>query len=361
MEQRQSQVPEAASAGPALVRRLHQALVRHDPNLGRLALASKTVGAVVIALLLLRHQPITVRLLGATCTAFLMQCVGATVSGGSQRYPHWSLLASGVAMAVLITLATGLHEIPILQEALLVGIAFAVFAVRRRLPDHGTFPLFLFTTTVLSASIADRTMIVPSLMGCLPLLSLVIAYPLLFLIRPRLDGQCPAAQVSSRTPYRAALAAMLAIVVQHLIDLPRAYWSVLVAVVITAETHQQLLSKAGERLIMTIIGCLLALLLHFAAQGSFALQLSVLMVGIFGATYFRTASYRLMVGFLSVYVVFLFAIIGQWDIDIVAIRIYETAIGCTIALVVPLMLPYDDAPPAPRDPPESGPGSGKTG
>jgi hypothetical protein len=358
MEQRHPPEPEAALAGPALVGRLRQALLRSDPGLGRLALAGKTVCAVVGALLLLRHQPLTVRLLGATCTAFLMQCVGTASAGGPSRYPQWSLLSAGVAMAALVILATSLHEFPILQESLLVGIAFTVFAVRRRLPDHGSFPLFLFTTTVLSASIADRTEIVPGIAGCLPLLGLAIAYPLHFIILPRRDGSLPAAQISSRTPYRAALAALLAIIIQHLADLPRAYWSVLVAVVITAETHEQLLSKAGERLIMTILGCLLALLLHFAAHGSFALQLAVLMLGIFGATYFRTASTRLMVGFLSVYVVFLFALIGQWDIDIVIIRIYETAIGCAIALLVPLVMPYDGAPPAPP-PPGDGPAPGK--
>lgn len=132
--------------------------------------------------------------------------------------------------------------------------------------------------------------------------------------------------------------------VEHLIDLPRAYWSILVAVVVTAESRQDLLAKAGDRLVMTIVGCLIGLILHFAAHDIYYLQLAILLVSIFGATYFRTASNRLMVGFLSVYVVFLFAIIGQWDIDIVIIRIYETAIGCAVALVVPMIIPYVDAP-----------------
>ncbi len=356
MEQPLPPEPVAAPTARSLAGRLRQALVGSDPGLGRLVTAATTVGAVVAALLLLRGQPLAVRLVGATCTAFLLQCVGVQVAGGPRHYPQWSLLASGAAMAGLILLASSLHGIPMLQDALLVGVAFAVFAVRRRLPDHGTFPLFLFTTTVLSASIADRMQIAAGLMGGLPLLGLLIAYPLRFLLGLPRQGPGPLLEVSPLTPYRAALAALLAILTQQLLALPHAYWSVLVAVVITAETHQQLLGKAGERLVMTVAGCLLALLLHVAAHGIPILQLAILLVAIFGAAYYRTASSRLMVGFLSVYVVFLFAIIGQWDIAIVVTRVCETAIGCAIALVVPLLLPYRGPPPAPRDPPGRPPG-----
>ena len=216
------------------------------------------------------------------------------------------------------------------------------------LPDHATFPLFLFTTTLLTAAMGERSLTVPPVACCLPLVALAISYPMYFLVLPRLEVPIPGPAVSARTPYRAALAALLAVAVQHFVDLPRAYWSVLVAVLITAETHQDLLNRAGDRLIMTVVGSVTGLLLHFASRDIFALQLAILLISIFGATFYRAASNRLMVGFLSVYVVFLFAIIGQWDVDLVVVRVYETAIGCAIALLVPLVLPYDAAPPAPR-------------
>jgi hypothetical protein len=254
------------------------------------------------------------------------------------------MLAAGVAMAVLVACAVALDAHPLLQEALLVAVASLVFLVRRRLPDHATFPLFIFTTTVLAAGIADRTAVGPVAAGCLPLCGLLIAFPVSFIMHPRGVVTAPGAEVSSRTPLRAALAVVLAVVAEHLLDLPRAYWAILVAVVVTAETRQDLLSKAGDRLIMTIAGCLIGLGLHFAARDVHALQLAILLISIFGATFYRNASNRLMVCFLSVYVVFLFAVIGQWDIDIVIIRIYETAIGCAIALVVPLIIPFQDAP-----------------
>jgi hypothetical protein len=332
------------SAGQSPFQRLRLAWSRAGPFSGRLALASKTVGAILIALFLLRHQPASLRLLGATCTAFLMQCAGSAVGMGSPRYPHWCMVAAGGAMSALILLAVSLDEHPLMQETMLVAVSYLVFLVRRQLPDHATFPLFLFTTTLLAAGIADQTKVRASAAGGLPLWGLLVAFPMYFLIFPRLGVPIPGPGIAARTPYRAALAAVLAIMVEHLIDLPRAYWSILVAVVVTAESRQDLLAKAGDRLVMTIVGCLIGLILHFAAHDIYYLQLAILLVSIFGATYFRTASNRLMVGFLSVYVVFLFAIIGQWDIDIVIIRIYETAIGCAVALVVPMIIPYVDAP-----------------
>jgi hypothetical protein len=318
----------AQSGWQSPIQRLRLAWDGLGPIGGRLALASKTVGA---------------SLLGATCTAFLLQCVGAAVATAPPRYPQWSMAAAGGAMSALILLAVALDEHALMQEAMLVAVAFLVFQVRRLLPDHGAFPLFLFTTTVLAAGIADRNYIRTSVAGSLPLKALLIAFPVYFLVLPRLGLPVPGTQVSARTPYRAALAAVLAILVEHLIDLPRAYWSILVAVVVTAETRKDLLAKAGDRLVMTVVGCLIGLFLHFAAHDIYYLQLAILLISIFAATFFRTSSNRLMVGFLSIYVVFLFAVIGQWDIDILIVRIYETAIGCAIALVVPLIIPYEEA------------------
>ena len=343
--------PDATADRPAeraLPRRLLAMLAGGPAARGRAVLACKTVCAVAAVLLLLSAQPLVLRLLGATGTAFLMQCVGAASGNARSRYQHWCMVACGTAMSGLMGLALILRGHPLAQDALLVALSGAVFAVRRRLPDHATFPLFLFTTTLLTAAMGERSLTVQPVACCLPLVALAISYPMYFLVLPRLEVPIPGPAVSARTPYRAALAALLAVAVQHFVDLPRAYWSVLVAVLITAETHQDLLNRAGDRLIMTVVGSVTGLLLHFASRDIFALQLAILLISIFGATFYRAASNRLMVGFLSVYVVFLFAIIGQWDVDLVVVRVYETAIGCAIALLVPLVLPYDAAPPAPR-------------
>jgi uncharacterized membrane protein YccC len=142
---------------------------------------------------------------------------------------------------------------------------------------------------------------------------------------------------------RAAVAAAAAIFVSHVLLLERSYWSVLVAVVVLNETWGASLERALQRTAMTVLGCLAGWFLHSLAAPSEAAQLVLLFVSIFLALYFRGASvgkksYSWMMFFVSLYVVFLYAVIGKWSTSVVITRLYDTVIGAGIALAACLVI-----------------------
>lgn len=319
-----------------LAERLVLAEQRIDPGSRRLIHAIKTLLAVVAAMGLFWRSDVQTRLFAAVGAAFLMQCVGC----GSRRYQHLCMLVSGVAMTLLVLIGAGLGTHRHAQYVLLAFLAFLIFHVRRWLPDHPAFPLFGFTLCVLATAlpsgwdIAQREAMAVGI-------SLLVAFPIYFLVAHLPDYPVPGVRPGPRTPLRAAVAALLAILIAEAFELPRAYWAIMVAVILVAETARESLRRGTERVAMTILGCLLGWLLHAVSAPSAHAQQGLMLVCVFLAVFFRNASVPWMVFFITVYVVFLFAVTGRWDARILLVRCYETAIGGTVSLVATLLLPAE--------------------
>lgn len=142
-----------------------------------------------------------------------------------------------------------------------------------------------------------------------------------------------------RTPLRAAVAVAIAILIGHVFTLQRSYWAVLVAILLVNGTWGENTRKGLARLGMTLAGCAAAWGMHALASPHQSAEIAIMLGGIFLATYFRTTSYALMTFFVTVYVVFLFAIIGNSNTNILFVRSYETFIGCGVALLASVLVP----------------------
>ena len=148
---------------------------------------------------------------------------------------------------------------------------------------------------------------------------------------------------TTRMAARAAVAAALSLAVGHALSVPRAYWGVLVAVVLVNETWGESIRMAVERLGMTAAGCLVGALLHGIASGHPRVEWALLVVCVFFAVYFRKVpaggSYPWMIFFVTVYVVFLFAVVGAERLGaLLLVRVYATALGCATALLASLII-----------------------
>ncbi|CAN5390738.1 hypothetical protein BH10PLA2_BH10PLA2_11640 [soil metagenome] len=141
---------------------------------------------------------------------------------------------------------------------------------------------------------------------------------------------------STRMALRATAVATAAVAVSRIPGIDRPYWIVLTAVMLIYETAGESIKRSGQRLAMTLTGCLTGWLLYLVADHIPPLRWSLLLGGIFLAVYFRSnprgVVYAPMVFFISVYVVFVFAIVGGWTGKLFVTRIYDTAIGCALAL-----------------------------
>ena len=142
---------------------------------------------------------------------------------------------------------------------------------------------------------------------------------------------------------RASLAAALAMIVSHLTPMQRWYWAVMVAVLLVNGTWGENVRKAAQRLGMTALGCLAAWGLDLLTRRHENGQIAVMLIAIFLAAYFRTGSYAWMTFFVSVYVIFLFALFGEKPANIVRVRVAQTAIGIAVAFVASLIVPTSRA------------------
>ncbi|MDF2529530.1 MAG: hypothetical protein K0Q57_410 [Gammaproteobacteria bacterium] len=140
--------------------------------------------------------------------------------------------------------------------------------------------------------------------------------------------------IEAKLGCRAAIAVLIAVAVSHLFHLGRGYWAVLTTLALISQSWGESLQKAYTRFGMTIAGCIVGYVLFLLVGHIHWLIVACLLLGIFGMAYFFAVSYVWAMFFVGILLVFLFAYLSSWSLEVLWERIYETAIGCTIAAVV---------------------------
>jgi len=144
---------------------------------------------------------------------------------------------------------------------------------------------------------------------------------------------------TTRTAVRAAVAAALAIAGSSFVTANRPYWTILIAVVVLNDTWGSSLRKTWQRVGMTGAGCVAGWALHFVSDQNVALERALLLVAVFFSAFFRKSSYPWMTFFITVYVAFLFTVLGQWTASLMLVRLVDTVAGGVIAIVASLIVP----------------------
>lgn len=140
---------------------------------------------------------------------------------------------------------------------------------------------------------------------------------------------------TTRMAYQAAIAITLAELINMSLYLERGYWIVLTAMVLTTQTWGESVKRAFERVGMTVLGGAVGTALYFYIPRNDSNALLVLMlISIFFTIYMAKIQHLISMFFLTCFVVFLFALIGAWDLMLLRARIIDTAIGAIIALLV---------------------------
>ena len=329
-----------------------------SPDRGsRAAFAAKTVAASAACALAFVGSPRELRVLAGVSGAFATQFV----AGESRPAQRDVFLGASTAFVLLVLAATavaGPPPHPFAHEALLVVTAFAVFPIRAALPGRPFFPLFGFTTVLLTTLLAPRHTTFET--GVAALTGVVAAYvvhfglsslhapPVVMPVPSPSPSPSPSRAQGGGRPtgiatgdlmlgVRGAVATVLASLLAHELHLARPYWVELTAVVLINETWRESMQKGIERVIATALGCVAGWLLQQALATRPGLVPFVLFACVFFAVYERPVSYPRMMFFLSLYVVLLFSMIGQWTIATAVARVVDTGVGVAIAVVVTLV------------------------
>lgn len=139
---------------------------------------------------------------------------------------------------------------------------------------------------------------------------------------------------TTKRAFQSATAILIAELLGICFHFERGYWITLTAMALTMQTWGESVKRSFERVIMTIIGGIVGTLLYFIVPEDTTTALVLLLVFVFFTVYMLQIYYLVSVFFLTCFVVFLFALLGDWTVSILLDRILETFLGAVIALGV---------------------------
>jgi uncharacterized membrane protein YccC len=115
---------------------------------------------------------------------------------------------------------------------------------------------------------------------------------------------------------------------------------VITAFIVFAGTQSrgEILSKGSERIVGTLAGVVIGLLVATAASGYPGIMLALVFVCIFLGFYLFQVAYAFMIFWVTVLIALLYGLLGYTETPLLVLRFEETAIGAAIGIMVAMFL-----------------------
>lgn len=139
---------------------------------------------------------------------------------------------------------------------------------------------------------------------------------------------------TTKMAFQAAMAISIAEVINGYFQMERGYWIILTAMALTTQAWGESIKRSIERVSMTILGGLCGTGLYFLLPANDTLILVLLLTFVFFTVYILPINHLLGVFTLTGFVVFLFALLGDWTLFLLRERILDTVLGALIAIFV---------------------------
>ncbi|MCT7368741.1 FUSC family protein [Mycolicibacterium llatzerense] len=150
------------------------------------------------------------------------------------------------------------------------------------------------------------------------------------------DGQDPPSGLnpSTKAAIQVAVATSAATVLGNMVSPDRGYWAVLTAFLVFTgvTTRGEILSRAGHRIVGTVVGVVAGVLLAAEIGRNPGLQIVVLVVCVFFAFYLATVAYFWLTFFVTVLLAMLYGLLGNFSAQVLEVRIAETAVGSLVGI-----------------------------
>ncbi|MDG3012564.1 FUSC family protein [Rhodococcus sp. D2-41] len=139
---------------------------------------------------------------------------------------------------------------------------------------------------------------------------------------------------NTRAAIQVAVATSAATILGELVSPARWYWAVLTAFLVFTgvSTRGEILTKAGNRVAGTVVGVAAGVLLALVVGQRPVLQLALIVVCVFFAFWLVSVSYGWLAFFMTVMLAMLYGLLGRFSIDVLELRIYETAVGAVVGI-----------------------------
>ncbi|QLL08270.1 FUSC family protein [Mycobacterium vicinigordonae] len=156
------------------------------------------------------------------------------------------------------------------------------------------------------------------------------------------DAEPAAARLrpTTRQAIQASVAAALAIIAGDQVSPDRWYWAVIAAFVVFAGTNTwgESLTKGWQRLLGTALGVPCGMMVATLFAGDEVASLVMVFVCLFCAFYFMQVTQSLMAFWITTMLALLYGLMGQFSVDVLVLRIEETAIGAVIGVAVAILV-----------------------
>ncbi len=143
-----------------------------------------------------------------------------------------------------------------------------------------------------------------------------------------------------RSALQITLASALAMTLGLALSRERWFWAVLASFLVFTNTNSRgdTAMKALQRSIGTLFGIAIGLVLATLLSGQMAAALAVTGLSIFLAFYFLQTSYATMTFFVSIALCLVYGMIGSLTVDLLLLRIEETALGAAAGTLVAFLV-----------------------
>jgi len=139
---------------------------------------------------------------------------------------------------------------------------------------------------------------------------------------------------TSRLAIRVTIVVFITVIISRIVNFEHPLWSTIPAMYVASTTWGETIQKAIKRVTMTVIGCSIGGIVYYYVSYSLVWEIMFLAVGVFFITYFVNLSYNWSMFFVGFMIVFFMGLISSWDHNLLLLRILQTAIGCTTAIIV---------------------------
>ncbi|MCX4702883.1 FUSC family protein [Streptomyces sp. NBC_01352] len=327
---------------------LKRMFVAPDPGGARLRFAARAVlgiAAAVVVSGLAGHSLVGAVTGGLAALLALFTVTDATVRGQAVT----TALLPAVGLPVLAA-AAELHDHPVARDLTFLAVVGAGVYARRWGPRGHSLGVFAFMTFFVAQFLHATTDQLPELYAAVVLAVLTAAavrFGLWCYERrlppapvPAPPGGTGLARVTTRQAIQATTGAGFALVVGQLVSGQRWYWAVGATwwIFVNTTSRGETLVRGFRRVLGTVIGIGLGLLLAVPLHGA-ALPTAVLLTAcVFGIFYTAAVSYTWMMLCVTLLAELLYGLLGVLDPALLALRLAETGIGALGAVLAVLFV-----------------------
>ncbi|MEV0172065.1 FUSC family protein [Streptomyces sp. NPDC050803] len=327
---------------------LKRVFMAPDPGRVRLRFAVRAVlgiGLAVVVCGLAGHSLVGAVTGGLAALLALFTVTDSTVRGQAVT----TALLPLVGLPVLAA-AAGLHDHPLARDLTFLAVVGAGVYARRWGPRGHSLGVFAFMTFFVAQFLQATPPQLPELYAAV-LLSLLVASAVRFGLWcyerrlppaavPAPPGGTGLARVTTRQAVQATAGAGFALVVGQLVSGERWYWAVGATwwVFVNTTSRGETLVRGFRRVLGTVIGIALGLLIAVPLQGATIPSAAILTACVFGIFYTAAVSYTWMMLCVTILAELLYGLLGVLDPALLALRLAETGVGALGAVLAVLFV-----------------------